>query len=263
MEQQRFVRKNTTMFDAQRRQEKKRTRRTVFYVFLFLAVSLVFLAVCAAVFLNVENITVNGIEKYTYEEIIEHVPIELGTNIFSYDSEEIEEAIKQALPYVGEVEIKRDLPTTVEVNIIEKKPYFAAELAGDTYLMSADLKVLEKLPDTDSDSLGLASLSLTSVRRCIVGNTVEFVDERTLDALHELYACFEENAIETKIKGVDVRSRFDIYIDYDNRFEVYLGDTDNIDIKIRFLVGIIDELAEGSKGKIDISNHREASVALS
>ncbi len=263
MEQQRFVRKNTTMFDAQRRQEKKRVRRTVFYVFLFLAVSLVFLAVCVAVFLNVETVSVNGIERYTYEQIIEYVPIEIGDNIYSFDSDKIEENIMQALPYIGEVEIKRDLPTTVVINITEKKPYYAAELAGDTYLMSADLKVLEKLPDTSAESTGLATLSLTSVRHCIVGNTLQFVDERTTDALMELYNSFEENFINTKIKGVDVRSRFDIYIDYDNRFQVYLGDTDNIDIKIRFLVGIIDELEEGTKGKIDISDHREAAVALS
>ena len=86
---------------------------------------------------------------------------------------------------------------------------------------------------------------------------------RTYDAVLSLYDSFEANSIETKIKKVDVRSRFDIYVNYDSRFEVYLGDTDNIDIKIQFLVGIIDELDEGTKGKIDISNHREAAVALS
>lgn len=263
MEQQRFVRKNTAIFEAQRRQDKKRARRTAFYVLLFLIVTAIFLAVYITVFLKVETININGIEKYTYEEIIEYVPINIGDNIFSFDAAEIEENIKQIFPYVGSVEIKRDLPTAIEINIVEEKPYFAAELAGDTYLMSSSLKVLEKLPDTEAESTGLTTLTLNSVRSCIVGSMLEFVDERTYDALITLYASFEENYIETKIVGVDVRSRFDIYIDYDDRFEVYLGDTDNIDIKIRFLVGIIDELDEGSTGKIDVSNHREASVALS
>ena len=263
MEQQRFVRKNTTMFDAQRRMEKKRSRRTFFYVFLFLAVSLVFLAVCVAVFLKVETVTVNGTERYTYDDIIQYVPIEVGDNIYSFNAKEIEQSILESLAYVGEVDIERDLPTTVIVNVTEKKPFYAAELAGDTYLMSSDLKVLEKLKDTKANSLQLATLSLTSVKSCIVGGYVEFVDQRTNDALDELFAACEENYITDKIKGVDVRSRFDIYIDYDNRFQVYLGDTDNIDIKIRFLVGIIDELEPDSKGKIDISDHREAAVALS
>ena len=263
MEQQKFIRKNTTIFDAQRRMEKKQSRRTLFYVFLFLAISLVFLAVCVAVFLKVETVEIKGVERYTYEDIAQYVPIETGDNIFSFNAGEIEQSILEKLAYVGEIEIERDLPTTVIVSVKEKKPYYAAELAGDTYLMSSDLKVLEKLNDTSAESLGLASLSLTSVRSCIVGSYVEFLDKRTNDALDELFLAFEENYIQEKIKGVDVRSRFDIYINYDDRFEVYLGDTDNIDIKIRFLVGIIDELEEGTKGKIDISNHREAAVALS
>lgn len=262
-QKQRFVRKNMAIYDAQRRQEKKRTRRTVFYVLLLLFISAIFLAVCVAVFLNVETININGLQKYTYDDVIEHIPIEIGDNIYSFDAEEIEALITEALPYVGSVEIKRDLPTSIEVNIIEKEPYFAAELAGDTYILSSDLKVLEKLPDTSVENSDLTVLTLKSVRRCIVGADLEFVDERTYDAVITLYNSFEANYIETKIKKVDVRSRFDLYVDYDGRFEVYLGDTDNIDIKIQFLVGIIDELDEGTKGKIDISNHREAAVALS
>ncbi|MBR6563442.1 MAG: FtsQ-type POTRA domain-containing protein [Clostridia bacterium] len=262
-QKQKFTRKNMAIYEAQRRQEKKRSRRTAFYVFLFVFITLVFVAVCVAVFLNVETVTVNGLEKYTYEEIIEYVPINVGDNMFSFKAKEIEEDIVLALPYVGSVEIKRDLPTTVEINVVEEKPYFAAELAGDTYLISSGLKVLDKIDDSETLPSDLTKLELNSVRSCIVGSQIQFVDERTLDALLELYACFEENFIESKIVGVDVRSRFDLYVDYDGRFEVYLGDIDNIDIKIRFLVGIIDELGDDAKGKIDVSNHREAAVALS
>lgn len=264
MEQkQRFVRKNMAIYDAQRRQENKRNRRKVFYVVLLVAVSVIFLAVCIAVFLNVKTINVNGIEKYSYEEILEYVPIEEGDNIFSFESDVIEENIKRSLPYVGEVEIKRDFPTTVEINIIEKKPYYAAELAGDTYLISSDLKVLDKIDDMSASDTELTVLSLNSVKSCIVGTEMQFVDERTLDALNDLYSTFESECIESKIKSVNIKSRFDIYINYEGRFDVYLGDTDNIEIKTRFLVGIIDELEPDAKGKIDVSNHRQASVALS
>ena len=263
MEQQRFVRKNTAIYDAARRQERKRTRRTVFYVFLFLFVSLVFLAVCAAVFLNVNTVNVNGNEKYSYEQIIEQVPIAIGENIYSFDSEEIEANLLQNFPYIGSVEVKRDLPTTVEVNITEEKPYYAAQLAGDTYILSSDLKVLECIPDTKAETLGMVTISLNNVRRCIVGSPVEFVSERNTAALVALYESFKNNYIEDKIRSIDFSSRFDIRINYDNRFEVYIGDTDNMDLKMRFLVAILDELEPNSKGIIDVSNPQEASVELS
>lgn len=263
MERQRFVRKNTAIFDAQRRNEKKRTRRIVFYVALFLSISLIFLGVCTAVFLNVETVNVTGTVRYVPEQILEYVPIQVGDNIFSFDSNEIIESLKNELPYIGDVEIERDLPTAVNINIVEETPFYAADLAGETYLLSADLKVLEKQSGVSAEQLGLTNLSLNNVRRCIVGQSVEFIDERTEVALDELYASFENLYIEDKIKSVDVRSRFDIYVNYDGRFEVYLGNTENIDIKIRFLVKIIEELKPTDKGRINLSNYREAAVALS
>lgn len=263
MERQRFVRKNTAIFDAQKRNEKKRTRRIVFYVALFLSISLIFLGVCIAVFLNVETVNVNGTEKYVPEQILEYVPIELGDNIYSFDSDEIEASLKQNLPYIGNVEIERDLPTSVNINIVEEKPFYAATLAGETYLLSSDLKVLEKQKDVTPEQLGLTSLSLNNVRRCIVGRNLEFIDERTEVALDELYDSFVNHYIEDNIKSVDVRSRFDIYINYDGRFEIYLGNTENIEIKISFLVKIIDELKPTDRGTINLSNYREAAVALS
>lgn len=263
MERQKFVRKNTAIFDAQRRNEKKRTRRIVFYVALFLSISLIFLGVCTAVFLNVETVNVTGTVRYVPEQILEYVPIQVGDNIFSFDSNEIIEALKNELPYIGDVEIERDLPTAVNINVVEETPFYAADLAGETYLLSADLKVLEKQNGVSAEQLGLTNLSLNNVRRCIVGQSVEFIDERTEVALDELYASFENLYIEDKIKSVDVRSRFDIYVNYDGRFEVYLGNTENIDIKIRFLVKIIEELKPTDKGRINLSNYREAAVALS
>ncbi len=262
MEQQKFVRKNNAIFDAQRRQEKKRTRRTVFYVLLFLVVSLVFIAVCIAVFLNVKSVEIKGNEKYSDEQIRELVPIAEGDNIFMFDSDEIETSILQAFSYIGTVEIDRDLPSTVVVNIVEEKPYFATTIAGDTYLLSQNLKVLEKIKGEKAYP-ELISLSLNNVRRCIVGQTIEFVDSRTFDAITDLQTHFKSNYIEDKIVGIDVRSRFDIYINYDDRFKVYLGDMENADVKIRFLVGILEKLEEGATGTIDISNPQEAAVALS
>lgn len=262
MEQQRFVRKNTNVFETQRRNEKKHTRRTVFYVILFLSVTVVFLGVCFAVFLNVSEITVVGNEKYSAEEIISYVPIEPGENIYLFDAEATEELIKQKLPFVGDIEIERDLPSTIVLNVTEEKPIFAIDLAGSTFILSSELKVLEKT-NVKAEQTGLAVLRTPSVQKCMVGEIVEFVDERTYDAIVELYDSLEAEYINEKLRSVDAESRFDIYINYDNRFDVYVGDTVNINLKIRFLVGIIDKLGEKTKGTIDISEANEAAVALS
>ena len=221
MEQQKFVRKNMAIFDAQRRQDKKRKRRTVFYVILFVMVSLVFIAIATAVFLKVSKVTISGNSRYSDKQIGALVPIAVGDNMFSFDAESIEQAICDKYPYVDSVEIKRDLPTTVEVIVKEEKPYYLSEIAGEQYVLSADLKVLERVEEEQGVDAELTLLSLNNVRRCIVGDELEFVDKRTYDAILSLYENFTANFIDDKVLGVDVRSRFDIYINYDNRFSIY------------------------------------------
>jgi len=65
-----------------------------------------------------------------------------------------------------------------------------------------------------------------------------------------------------KVQSIDMTSRFDIKLDYEGRFEVYLASSDNMDIKIRFLAGIIEKLKPDDSGYINLSNHREAAVRL-
>lgn len=263
MEQQRFVRKNKAVFEAAQRQERKRTRRTVFYISLFLVVSIIFLVVCAVVFLKVKTININGNEKYTPEQIMEYIPINLEDNMYSFDAGDIESEILRQFPYIKEVDISRDLPTTIDVNIVEERAYYAADIAGDAYILSPQLKVLECKTNTDASSLGIATIELSNIRRCIVGSEVEFVSTRDLDALNTLYANFEANGIQNRIRSVDFGSRFDKTFNYDNRFKVYIGDTEDLLIKMRFLVAVLEELEPNSTGVINISNPREASVALS
>lgn len=261
-QKQKFMRKDPAIAENMRRVEKKRSRRKAAFVMLFIAVALVFLAVCFFVFLKVKSVEIVGNEKYSYDEIRALIPVKEGDNIYSFDTEEIKAEILRTLPYVGKVEIKRDLPKTLVVTVEEEKPYFATDLAGDAYILSSDLKVLEKRPKTAAKQVGITVLSLNSVRRCVVGETIEFVDGRTADAISEIYKELEYNYIADKIVSLDVRSRFDIYFNYENRFKVYFGDMEKADIKVRFLVGIIDELYPDSTGTIDISDSNEAAVAL-
>ena len=261
MEQQKFVRKNMAIYDAQRRQEKKRHRRNAFYICLFAFVSLVFLAICIAVFLNVKSVDITGNERYSDKELSKLVPIEIGDNMFSFNAGDIEEAILQKYPYIKEVNVKRDFPTNVVVEIVESKPYYAAAVASDTYLLSPELKILEKVNGKDVDTGECITLSLNNVRRCIVGEELQFVDDRTYDAVVDLQKIFKTHNIDGMIESIDIRSRFDIYFNYDNRFKVYLGDMENAEVKIRFLVRILEEQDEGATGTIDISNPQEAAVA--
>ena len=262
MKKQYFVRKNVALIEAQQRQEKKRARRTALYIAIFVAVALIFIGVCFAVFLRIKTVNVTGSEHCPAESILELFPAAVGDNIYSFTASEAEDAIVRALPYIASVKVTRKLPTVVNIEIKEEQAVFATPLAGDVYLIAADLKVLERVSADSEKCEGLITLSLNSIRRCVVGEILEFVDKRTFDAVSGLYADLSDNYIEKKITSLDVRSRFDISFRYEDRFDVYFGDMDNSDIKVRFLVEIIDQLYPDSRGRIDVSDATEASVKL-
>jgi cell division septal protein FtsQ len=64
------------------------------------------------------------------------------------------------------------------------------------------------------------------------------------------------------VREINMVSRFDITINYADRFTVYLADIDNMDIKIRFLVKILEKLKPTDRGYINLADHREAAVRL-
>jgi hypothetical protein len=95
-----------------------------------------------------------------------------------------------------------------------------------------------------------------------VGEAVTFTDSRTASDLAELYGCLTEYGLMEHVVTIDMVSRFDITINYADRFNIYLADVDNLDIKIRFLKEILQKLKPTDRGYINLSDHREAAVRL-
>lgn len=260
-ESRRFTRSSAHIDELRSKQDKKRRRRTVFYATLFLSVSVVFLAVCFFWFFRVTEINVVDNKIYTDEQIMEHLPFAVGDNLFSFDAEAAEGALRKALPYIGDVQIKRELPAGIKVTVSERKADMTLVLGDEAFLLSGDLQVLDKIGGNDITT-GITRLKTGAIDRCIVGETVVFAESRAANDLRELYACLVQNEMTDKVLSIDMTSRFDIRLDYEGRFEVYLASSDNMDIKIRFLAGIIEKLKPDDSGYINLSNHREAAVRL-
>ncbi|HAN20335.1 MAG: hypothetical protein A2Y15_03985 [Clostridiales bacterium GWF2_36_10] len=265
MEQARFKRRTITMEVLQTQQHKKRIRRAIFYSALFFIVTAVFLTVAFAVFFRVRNININGNERYSYEEIIAALPVKADDNLYSFKTEDVETAIKKAFPFIGNVSVTRSIPSHINIEITETDVAMYMHLARDYYLLSSELRVLDRIVDAIQIPENVIMLKASQVHRCIVGETASFIDTRSYDAITALYKNISDNNIQTKVDSIDITSRFDVYLQYENRFKVYVGDMDYSDIKMQFLVEIITDLDKrntGTNGTIDISDYREASVEL-
>jgi len=189
-------------------------------------------------------------------------PVKINSNLYSFKAEDVELKIKKELPYIGDVRVTRTIPSTLNIEITEAEPAMYLNIGNDYYLLSGKLRVLDHFKDKSMLPPDVIELKASTVLRCIVGETASFVDTRSYNAITELYDHLCENGIEKDIRMIDIVSRFDITLQFRDRFLVYLGDMDYADIKIRFFIGILQRLDAEDKGKIDVSDYREATVAL-
>lgn len=262
MEQVRFKRKTVDLDEMEKQQSRKRFRRNMFYVFLFAFILILFLGTAFFLFFRVKEISVTGNSVYSDEEILAATEIEMGDNIFSFSKKELTSRITDSMPYVGDVVIKRELPSGISIEVKEKKAVMYTYINGDYYLLSDELTVLSATDKLSGVPTSAIKLVTGTVDRCLVGQTLTFMDTRTYDSVLEMYSVLKQNEMDYYIREIDIKSRFDISMQYTDRFDVYIGDMDDFELKIPFLAKVIDELYEEVKGSIDLSSYKEATVSL-
>ncbi len=254
-----FRRKIPAFRSIEKQQKRKKLKRTLFYLVLIVAFCAIFFTLWFTVLFKVRNIEVEGNSRYTADEIIKASGITEGENIYGIDKADIENRLKNRLVYVDSVEIDRNLPSTVNIKLVEKRPVLYSNLYGDNYLVTDDLSVIERNNDTATD--GLILLEAGDVKRCFAGETLEYCDSRMADCVKTMYTVLENYGLADEITSFTMKNRFDISVCYDNRIDIYFGTMDNIDVKVRFFVGILEHLYADDKGKLDISNIKEASFS--
>lgn len=86
---------------------------------LCLLALLVALTAGVTVFFRVEVVAVTGNQRYTQEEIVEVSGIRTGDNLYGWNKFQVAQRLRQQLPYIGEVTIRRSLPSTVVITVDE------------------------------------------------------------------------------------------------------------------------------------------------
>ncbi len=102
-----------------RKRRRSRGRLGPLFKLLCLLALVVALTAGATVFFRVEQVVVTGNSRYTQEEIVEVTGIEQGDNLYGWNKFAIAQRLRQTLPYIGEVTIRRALPSTILITVVE------------------------------------------------------------------------------------------------------------------------------------------------
>ena len=256
--QGRYKRRALDLDEIKQRQQNKRMRRRVFYIALFSVLILVSTAICFFVLFKIKTVSVEGATRYSEEEIVAAFGVEEGSNLYSFNADDMEQSLVMSLPYINKVVIERDLPSTVIIHVEEKQPCMYVEINEEKYLLTDDMHILEYTASEDK-LYGLLKIRMEpkSVSRCIVGEKLEFMDVRTGDIVAQAYSEITKAGILSRVGYIDANNRFGIYIGMDDCYDVYMGDIEEFDTKLNFAKGIADKLHSlgdrAENGKIDVS----------
>lgn len=128
----------------QKKKRRKKKLKFAFFTMLFILMMLTLGILSVTVFFNAEEILVEGNTRYSAEKLLEQGGLSIGQNLFRLDKFEVIEKMEE-LPYVKSVTIKRKLPNTLTVKVVENEPVVWIRCEGGVALLNEEYRVLSLL----------------------------------------------------------------------------------------------------------------------
>lgn len=229
-----------------------------------------------SIFFNVEVITVSGAEKYDAWTVKEASGIQYGDSLLSFGKAKAVGKIKLELPYVNTVRIGIKLPNTVNIEITEWDVlYSIRDEANRWWLLNSEGKIVDNVDSATAGEyttiLGVVVTEATAgmpAKALETSNATDSEGEtlvsvvRASDQLYtalNIITCLEDNGIIGEIASVDVTDLGNLELWYGQRFQVQLGDSTDLNYKIKCLKSVVkgtdekNSLKEYDSGILDIS----------
>ena len=189
---------------------------------------------------NIKNITVQGNEQISSEQIISLSEIQKEENLFKASNKETIAKIKEN-PYVKTVEIHRTWPDTIEITITERVATFMLE-HGSSYAYMDNQGYILEISATPKDGLPKISGYTTKEEDIIPGNRIQEEDLNKLNVVLRIMAEARKNEIDNLITTINVEDENNYYLYLDSEQKtVYLGDSTMLDTKMTYVKVILEK----------------------
>lgn len=237
---------------------------TVFAIVLALLFAL-------SIFFRVETVNVAGVTKYNAYDVFEASGITKGEYLLSLSKSRISSKILQKLPYVYSVRIGISLPDTVNIEVEELAVVYSISAKDGSYwLMDSRGKVLEKVSAAQAttytriEGIYLASpiegqMAVayedppdTTLPEGVTAPVTVSAQER-LEAAIAVLVQMERNGIMGQAVSVNAEKITDLGFWYKDQYQVQLGDSSDLEYKMKLIKAAIDQMGDYRNGMLDVS----------
>lgn len=238
---------------------------------LTVAAVVVALVLGLSVFFKVEHVVVHGADVYSAWTVQEASGIVEGDNLLTFSRARANGQIQAKLPYVEKSRIGIKLPNTVNIYIEESAVTYAIQTEdGIWWLMNSEGKLVEQINSMESEKhtkvLGVTLTGPVLNEYAVATENVptetdafgeiipvSVTGNQRLQAALQILKALEANDIVGDAASVDVSSLSAIELWYGTRYQVNLGDNNDMDRKIASMYDVILQLSNYQTGKLDCS----------
>ena len=243
------------------KKRKKKRNRIIGIIFRFLLLLLILallVVLILALMFKVRNFTITGDTHYTDDEFITASGVTYSDNLLLLDLEGVKENIEKNLPYADNVTVTRGGVGTVSIKAEKAKAAFAVKMADDTFvIMTEKLKTLKSAAALPEGVILIEDVTPVSVRE---GEIAAFSgDEEEQSQLISALSAISK-AASSSLKGIEcvnAGSLSSIYLIFEDRIVIKLGDCENISEKLSLAATAISEenqLSNTQTGILNASN---------
>lgn len=226
-----------------------------------LVMAVVTALLCIFLLFKVSDIQITGDKVYQDSEILSRCDYQIGDNLVFLTTGDREEKLKEELPYIENVEIRRHIPGTLEIHITGAQVVSCVSGGNSWLYVSKGNKILEQ-KDVPKDGVlqvtGLASLNTAP------GQPLKTEDEAVLAAYGAVMAKIVELDAAAKFTKLDLTDLYDIRLTYEDRVVFKLGGAAELDYKIQFGYDIVSDperIGSQEKGELDLSDAADVKKA--
>jgi cell division protein FtsQ len=221
--------------DSKRRMRKR--KRILNFVLFVMIITLLYLFAFKTKFFDVKSIEVSGNKKMSYEKIVNTSTFIKGENIFRVSKKLGEESLNR-LPYIKNVKIKRKLPSTMIIEVEERKeiaivPYIGSfvYIDDDGYILSIEGKKGEtQLPQI----FGLELVDLEAGENLF--------DKLEGNDIRDFIVFSEQAKLLQLMKYINFSDNNNTKVQLNNDIKVAFGPLDNVKYKLSFLSKILKDI---------------------
>lgn len=199
---------------------------------------------------NLSEIIVVGNEKIATDTIISLSQLQIGENIYKTSSTKIENKIKQN-PYIDSIEIKRNLPNKMTINIKERKATYMLEYASSYAYINNQGYILE----ISEQKLEVPIITGYSIDQEEIkpGNRLQEDDLLKLETVLKIMDSASVNSIGNLITRFDISNKQEYKVSMETEKKIiHFGDATNLSTRMLYLKAALED-AKGLEGEIFVS----------